>query len=217
MTRTGKVMRSGGRALLVAGLAGLAGSVLASSLNEADVGDFSNDRLLPTAWLLSNSEGGFNIITGTTGGGAGGVDRDYVHFTVPTGYVLSQWLVGQVTTVGGNGSFLGLAEGSELGIDPATARNAAGLLGYRIYGVADRGQDILGEMAKPFNGSSGFNVPLPSGAYTFWVQELSTAGPFTYRFNLVLAPAVPEPATVSMLLAGAALLGWRRQRSSRTA
>lgn len=49
-------------------------------------------------------------------------------------------------------------------------------------------------LQRPINidkGATGFTPPLPSGTYSFWVQEAS-AGTVNYGFNFVIIPA-PEP------------------------
>ena len=179
----------------------------AANLDEATSGDFSNTGLNPTPWFLAYGQGGNNgllgnnILGGSVGAPGVGLDRDYVHFVVPQGYALTELLVGNQTTFGGNGSFIGLAAGTDISIDPNTATTAAGLLGYKIYGASTLGTDILDDMSVPLNGSSGFSRPVGSGDYTLWIRELSSAGPFNYRFNLILSP-VPEPTIAVQLIAG---------------
>jgi hypothetical protein len=203
-------MVAGGMALL--GL--LAAPAFASDHDESLNGEISGDRQNPTRILLSygaaGNKAGNNIVSGKLGRSAGGViDRDYFTAVVPLGYALTELRVGNQTTVGGGGSFLGLAAGSFMPLEPSVA-TAPGLLGWKVYGTADRTTDILDDMAVSGNGASGFTRPLEAGEYTFWAQELAT-GSFNYRFNLMLAP-VPEPAPWIMLGAGLALLGLRRRR-----
>jgi hypothetical protein len=200
----------------IATLGLLAGPAFANDYSESLNGEISADRFNPTRILLSygaasnNGSAGNNIVSGTLGRSAGGViDRDYFTAVVPPGYALTELRVGNQTTVGGGGSFLGLAAGSFMPLEPSVA-TAAGLLGWKVYGTADRTTDILDDMAVSGNGASGFTRPLEAGEYTFWAQELAT-GSFNYRFNLMLAP-VPEPAPWIMLGAGLALLGLRRRR-----
>jgi len=200
----------------IAVLGFLAAPAFALDHDELLNGEISSDRLIPTRILLSygavgnSGSAGNNIISGTLGRSTGGViDRDYFTAIVPQGYVLTELRVGTQTTVGGGGSFLGLAAGSFMPLEPSVA-TAAGLLGWKVYGTADRTTDILDEMAVSGNGASGFTRPLEAGEYTFWAQELAT-GSFNYRFNLMLAP-VPEPAPWIMLGAGVALVGLRRRR-----
>lgn len=192
----------------------------AADYNEAINGDLSNDWLNPNLLLLSygqignNGTAGNNILTGTTGRINGVVDRDYLHVVVPTGYVWSEMRLGSQTNVGGTASFVGLASGSVM-INPNTASNAVGLLGYHLYGAQDLTQDILDNMAVSTNGASGFTTPLAAGDYTLWIQELAT-GSFNYRFNLILTP-IPEPETHAMLLLGIGVLAVieRRKRKQK--
>ena len=183
----------------------------AANLDEATAGDFSNSGLNPTPWFLAYGQGGNNgplgnnILSGSVGAPGVGLDRDYVHFVVPQGYALTQLLVGNQTTFGGNGSFIGLAAGTSISINPNTTTTAAGLMGYQIYGASTLGTDILDDMSAPLNGSSGFSRPLGFGDYTLWLQELSSVGPYNYRFNLLLAP-IPEPRQFSLMLAGLAIV-----------
>lgn len=207
-------------------LAALGASVVAGAARAADLSEsttplvleFSNDRLAPTPWLLDATvpaqgvPGLFaNVLTGTIGRSAQGVvDRDYVSFVVPAGYFLTALRVGNQTTSGGpQGSFVGLAAGPTMPVDPLADPSApdaaAGLLGWRLYSSADRMLDILPSMGLPNQGSTGFTAPLPEGTYTLWMQELAP-GSFTYRFNLVISP-VPEPS--SWLLLGGGLLALR--------
>jgi hypothetical protein len=198
--------------LLIASLGLLSGAACAMSLNETSAGDFSGDRLAPTRFVLDYAAGtpGHNVLSGRTGRGAQGVDRDYLQVVVPHGYRWTQLRVGQQTFSGGaNGAFIGLARGATMPLEP-NVQSAVGLLGWRHYAPADRGTDILDDMSRPANGSSGFSGALPAGDYTLWIQELAP-GEFDYRFNLLLSP-VPEPATALMLLAGLAALR-RRART----
>lgn len=177
----------------------------ADDYDEAISGDLSNDRLNPALLNLtygsvgSNGLLGNNIVSGKLGRSSGVIDRDYLHIVVPVGFALSELRVGNATTVGGSGSFIGIVSGSFMPVSPS-ATDATGLLGYHIYTTADKTQDILDNMATSSNGASGFATPLAAGDYTLWIQELAT-GSFSYRFNLILTQ-VPEPETWGLLLAG---------------
>lgn len=188
-------------ALSLAGLSGWSGTALAATLDETSVGDFSNDRLAPNVFNLDSANGGNNIFSGRIGRQAGVVDLDYITVVVPTGFLWTALILGNQSTVGGGGSFIGLARGSTMPVLPS-ASDATGLLGFRVYSLADRGTDILDDMAASGNGSTGFARPLTAGSYTFWIQELAT-GNFNYSFNATLAP-VPEPASALLLLLGLA-------------
>lgn len=192
----------------------------ANTLDEAVAGDFSGDRLNPTPWLLSynpatppHANAGQNILTGTTGRSGSTVDREYVAVTVPEGYVWTELRVGNQTTVGGSqGSFIGLAAGPVIPIDP-NASTATGLLGWKVYGLADRTTDILDDMAAAGQGASGFSRPLGPGQYSLWIQELAT-GSYTFRFNAVLSP-IPEPGMWLSMTLGLLGIGALRRVTSK--
>lgn len=206
--RFGGLARLGGVGLLLAAW----GLAHAASYNETVQGDASNDRLNPTRLVLSfdavGQVPGSNVVNGTVGRVAGGaVDRDYFHIVVPQGFVWRELRVGnQVTTGGSQGSFIGLAAGATVPVLPSTT-SATGLLGWTLYSNAQATTDILDDMgqghatAGGLNGASGFTAPLAAGDYTLWIQE-TTAGSYTYRFNLLLSP-VPEPSGVWLGALGA--------------
>lgn len=203
-----RLLAPGLRAALLFALAG--GSVQAATLDEAVIGDFSNDRLAPTLWrldgsgLAANGETGHNVIAGRTGR-ADTVDRDYVHLVVPEGYVWSELRIGQQTTTGGSGgSFLGVAIGDTMPLEP-TATSAEGLYLWTHYALSDRGTNVLGAMK--LNGvlAGGYqDGEIGAGSYTLWIQELAV-GSFAYRFNIVLSP-VPEAPVWLLLVTGAVVL-----------
>jgi len=182
----------------------LAGSAQADVVwNEAINGDFSNDGLLPTVVTLA---AGDNSIIGSTGRSPTTtiVDRDYFSITVPTGHVWTSMMLLPGSGGIGGGAFLGLMAGPQFSVPPDT-QTAAGLLGWTIYEEGNIGSDLLLAMAVPGLGSSGFQIPLPAGTYSFWVQELSV-GVAPYAFELGIS-AVPEASTAMAMLAGLALLG----------
>jgi hypothetical protein len=202
----------------VAGLLAATGaSASAAVYNESASGDLSGDWLAPTTWLL-DAKGNpgadshaapatfSNLLIGSVGGGNTSTpDRDYVHIVVPRGYALSALMVGRRTEFGSSRSFIGLASGKFIDIDPTKAADATGLLGFMLYGKDERGTDILDEMAAGPFGSSGFERPLKAGDYTVWIQELAR-GSYNYQFDFVLT-AVPEPATMALWAAGLGMVG----------
>jgi hypothetical protein len=200
---------SSAAALLLAVAAAPAGATLA--WNEAVNGDFSNNRLAPTAVPLV---GGVNEIWGTTGRAVAGgpVDLDYFTITIPDGSVLSSLTVLEGTVPLGDVGFIALVEGNVFTVAPDT-QSAAGLLGWFTYSESSVGQDILPQMAFPSFGSTGFDVPLQAGTYSFWVQETGV-GTAPYRFAFDVSP-IPEPATALSLLAGLGLLAGALRRRGR--
>lgn len=199
--------------LLLAMLSSAAG---AATLDEAGAGDFSNDRLAPTLWLLdgssaaANGETGHNVLGGRFGR-SGVVDLDYVHVVIPAGYQWSELRVGQqTTTAGAAGSFIGVALGSTMPVPP-TAGSPDGLYLWSHFGNADRGTDILPRLKLNGGAAGGYlEGAIGPGSYTLWLQELSP-GSYPYRLNLVLSP-VPVPPSGLLAAAGLlALAGWRRR------
>ena len=173
-------------------------------LDEATTGDFSDDRLAPTAVTL---ETGMNVIAGFSGQSPvpDMHDLDYVRFTVPVGHVLTRFLV-QDAFVGGAFSFVGMQAGPEVTIPWTWSSVNSPLLGWSHFGSADIGSDLLPTMARS-PGSVGFTAPLGAGTYTLWIMELDVSQVSSYRFGLEVAP-IPGPAGAWL----AALLARRPRR-----
>ncbi len=192
---------------------------MAASANHVESvnGDLSGDFRNPTFVALLPS--GSTIVSGTIQGAGMGVsvDLDYFRVNVPTGQVLSALNVLPGTVgAGAIGSFIAIFRGPAA-VDPATA-TSRDTLGYYLYRTADIGTNILDDLGTfnfgGTNPSMGFLPPLPSGDYTFWIQE-GANGVFPYSFALVLA--VPEPPTVLLIaLAGTAIALRRRRRKDRS-
>jgi hypothetical protein len=166
---------------------------------ESAMGDFSNLGTSPTD--LGMLGAGHDQITGTTGQSQGTIDRDYVTFTVPTGFVWSGTTVLPGTQSGGQLSFLGLQAGSQVTVSP-NASDATGLLGWTHYNPSDIGTDILPRMGTNDDGATGFTPPLAAGSYSLWVQDFNP-GTFSYGFDLQISPA---PEAAPSLFAGFAML-----------
>lgn len=135
------------------------------------------DRVTP-AWRLE----GQNQIFGASGGGAGGIDRDYFTFTVPVDLEITSIVVLPNTVTGGSLSFFGLQAGNQITVLP-DATDATGLLGWPHYNAANG--NILHDLSIPALGSTGFVPPLGSGSYAFWIQEFDP-GQFEYGFDFGL-------------------------------
>ena len=177
-------------ALLVACPAGAA-----TVFDEATLGDFSTDGLHPTSL---DFQPGSNEIFGTTGRGTGTViDRDYITFTVPVGYVWSAVIEQPGTQSGGSLSFFGVQAGPQVTVDP-NGFSAAGLLGWTHYDPSLAGTDILPAIGAGGLGSDGFVPPLPAGVYSLWIQDFN-AGTYSYGFDIQITQ-LPEPASAALAL-----------------
>jgi hypothetical protein len=170
--------------------------------DESIDGNFSNSGLSPTVVHVGL---GSNVISGSTGFGAGGIDRDYFSITVPSGAALSSLTVLPGTVVGGDVSFIGVQVGPQVTV-ATDASTATGLLGWMHYGEGNVNRDILPRIGTG-QGAAGFTGPLGSGTYSFWVQDFDNA-PVTYDFDLTLtaAVAVPEPKMSAALAVGLVFL-----------
>jgi hypothetical protein len=191
-----------------AALVATSAPALAAGWNESLDGDLSNDGLLPSAVTLSV---GATTVIGSTGRAitGGPVDRDYFSIVVPAGHVLDSMILLQGATVVGGGSFLGLMAGPLFTVPPTTG-TADGLLGWTVYSDGNEGTNLLAAMSVPALGSTGFDIPLPAGAYSFWVQETGVGvAAYGFEFNI---SAVPEVSPALGLLSGFALLAAVRRR-----
>ena len=178
---------------------------------EAISGDLSNFGLTPTPIGMLTT--GSNQVIGTTGRGTNGLDLDYFTFNLPTGFQLVSLTELPGTTVGGTVSCIGIQAGNQLTV-ATNASTANGLLGWTHYDSSYADVDLLPRFGIASSGSSGFAPPLPSGAYSVWIQDFN-AGTFNYGFHFRVQ-AVPEPGSVSLLLgaavSGAEIVMYRRRR-----
>ncbi len=189
--------------LALAATTAQAGIAVPVGWDEVTRGDLSNTGTAATFVTLAVP--GTSAVVGTTGRAVTGgpIDRDYFSILVPTGFQLTALTLLPGTQPLGDAGFIAMMSGSSFTVDPNSG-SAAGLLGFSLYGVNDIGNDLLPTMGIPSLGSSGFDAPLPAGAYSFWVQETGV-GVATYGFAFTVT-AVPEPATALTLLAGLGLL-----------
>jgi hypothetical protein len=179
--------------------------------NEGVSGDLSNSGLTPTPITVSLGQ---NDVFGTTGKTGTVIDRDYFTFTIPSDMELTAITVLPGTESLGtlDESFIGMQSGPQVTISTA-ATTAAGLLGWYHYGPDDIGVNILPLMGTSGLGSTGFTPPLPSGTYSFWVQEASAG---TVPYGLEFTVATPEPATWTMLFTGLTALATKTSRRARS-
>lgn len=168
--------------------------------DESIHGDLSNDRLVPTSYVLGV---GVHSLLATSVQG----DREYVSLTIPIGLQLSEIILISYDGLDGT-AFIGVQEGAQF-TEPPTGTNVANLLGYAHFGpdLSNVGLDILPEIAIG-DGAIGFTGPLPASTYTFWIQQTGTNAA-TYQFDFVV---IPGPGAIA-LLGMACALRTPRQRS----
>lgn len=193
--------------VLVAGFGALPAPAAASVVDESTLGDFSDERLAPTALRLAP---GVTVLGGWFGASAvpDQHDLDYVTLTVPAGHVLSRMTL-EEAYVGGAFSFVGMQAGPVVTIPATWTQIESPLLGWAHFGSATVGLDLLPDMAAS-PGSVGFAAPLPAGTYALWIMELDRSEAYRYALGLEVTP-VPAPATV-VAMAAVAALGHRRRR-----
>jgi hypothetical protein len=147
--------------------------------DESVNGDLSGDRFNPTNVALLPGVNGV-IATSVSG------DVEYVHFTVPAGFAISQ--VNLVSWSGlDNLGFLAVQAGAVF-TEPPVGTVVANLLGYSHYGPNGGGLiDYLPRMAVS-GGAIGFIPPLSGPDYTFWINQTG-GNAVTYRLDFVVGAA----------------------------
>ena len=216
------------RTLAVAGaLVATTSFAHATNYDEVVSGDLSNNPAAPTN--IGSLTPGSNRISGTTIPSGtfdpnshfySILDNDYVTFTVPTGYALSDITLGTDSIIRPTDRlFLGIAQGSTVSVDPSFT-SASGLLGWTLVDATMVGTDVLPDLglSAPANfpaigGATGFMGPLASGQYTLWALDGDL--PVAYDFKLDTVPAMPEPASWAMMLAGIVVIGRTLRRRAR--
>jgi hypothetical protein len=213
-----KTLKSIGFAAAV--VAGAASSGHAAVIwNQSVNGPLSENPLVPTSFTLSP---GINSIISVVGGGSGetGINQNWVNINIPAGLQLSNLVLASYTSTDAQG-FTGVAAGSTFVGGEAAVNTTSSYLGYTHFGTGAAngsqpptdlvGVDVLpimGNNVLDSPGSAGFTPPLPSGAYTFLIQQLGATTDYQYDFNVT---AVPEPASLGLPALTPILLRRRRQ------
>jgi hypothetical protein len=182
--------------------------------NEGTNGDLSNNQAAPTSFNLG---AGVSSVIGNVNG-TGGDSQDWVEVSIPAGFQLSGYTLASYQSTDAQG-FTGVQAGTSFTGSPFTAGS---YLGYSHFGTgAQNGSlpagsnvglnllPIMGDNVNNSPGSLGFTPPLPSGAYTFLIQQLGASTSYQFDFNVT---QVPEPATLGLLTGGMILAGFSRAR-----
>ena len=166
------------------------GDTAAALHDEAINGDITDDPNNPLPLQLADGD---NIISGSVVS----PDRDYITVNVPAGSQLSGMLLNEYTSTGSQ-SFIGIQAGSVF-TEPPTDTVVENLLGFALFGTTMTGTNILPVIATG-EGTQGFEGALPSGDYTFWIQETSD-NEVDYTFTIQLTAEgedISEPAAQAL-------------------
>lgn len=199
---------------LLAASALLVGTAQALDWNEAFDGDLSGDGAAPT--LVGTLTLGHNHFTGTMGTPniSTPVDADIWNFTIGAGMSLTGINLTSYSATSGsllNESFMAIATGGSIETSDPSLHLSNSLWGYGTDGFGATYTDLLALLdAGPQFGGIGFDGPLPSGNYTFWIQEGTDQINYSIDFVTSAVP-VPEPGS-ALLLGLAGLLLLRRRR-----
>lgn len=147
--------------------------------DEAIDGDISGDMANPIVMPLSE---GTHIVTVTSMTG----DPEYVMMIIPEGFELASIILNDFISDFDGTAFAAVQNGCRF-TEPRRMTNVANILGYTHFGpeslTAPVGSDILDDMSVA-EGAIGFDGPLPSGIYTFWLQQTGAASTSTLAFNV---------------------------------
>ena len=155
--------------------------LLPGNWDEGANGDLSDDHASPTPLVLND---GPNLVVASQEGP--GVDIDYFTFDVPAGKQLELMTLDNYVSNGNNKAFIGIVQGSFFPKDAGSTKQAD-LLGGKVYGAAEIGQDLLPLMAG-LNGAIGFTPPLGAGSYSIWMNQTGAINTTTLRLVLTDAP-----------------------------
>ncbi|MEM1221764.1 MAG: hypothetical protein AAGH40_03305 [Verrucomicrobiota bacterium] len=175
------------------------------TVDESIGGDLSGAFASPDPFTLDL---GNNTLIGQIGangntGATDGSDADYIFFTVEAGQELFSIVVDTYNTSGssGSGSFFGYTEASSF-----TGQGIGDIDGSTIF--SSTSGNLLPAL------QSGSTTPLPSGAYSFWLQETASV---IVDYQITFATqAVPESSAAALLagiIASATLLPRRLRRN----
>jgi len=209
-------------------------AALASSGHAAVIWDESVDGLLssnyntPTAFTLVPGISSVLGIVGTDGSAISPYPnanyQDFLSVTIPVGYQLSSYVCPYWYSPGGDDTgFTGVVQGPTFF---GNIFDTSNYLGWTHVGtgtfddpqdaekpVVTIGVNLLPIMGGNYYnyGAQGFSGPLPSGTYTFLIQQQDADNYYQYDYGVT---TVPEPGTLGLLVGGA-ILAMQRRRTRR--
>ena len=147
--------------------------------DEAVSGDISNDPTNPLELPLSAGITPLSVTTGDR-------DQEYVTITIPEGLQLDTLVLESFSE--SNVAFIGVQEGDTF-TEPLNDSAVQGnILGYALFGEPRQVEtDILDNIARGW-GAIGFEGALPSGVYTFALQQIGISSDYTLAFNVSESP-----------------------------
>ena len=176
---------------LLAACGGDGPSTVVKNYAESVDGDLSNNRERPTRFEIGT---GTTSLSGTVIGedDNGDKDPDYFTITVPEGGVLSELVLTNFEADFDSGAFIAIVEGRTFSVeDLGNDTDATALLGYALFGGEELDENLLPLMVEGNRGGGeapiGFDVPLPAGNYSFWVQQTGPETQYALQFRLDLA------------------------------
>lgn len=155
---------------------------LNAGYDEAVSGDISNDPTNPLELPLSAGITPLSVTTGDR-------DQEYVTITIPEGLQLDTLVLESFSE--SNVAFIGVQEGDTFTepLDDSAVRG--NIDGYALFGEPRQvGTDILDNIARGW-GAIGFEGALPSGVYTFALQQIGISSEYTITFNVSESPVEP--------------------------
>jgi hypothetical protein len=207
-------------AALAAGLIGGSATFVSAAVvwNESVNGDLSNSGTTPNSFTLGV---GTSSVVGNVNGS--GDSQDWVEVNIPAGLQLSSYTLASYQSTDAQG-FTGVQAGSSF---VGSAFSAGSYLGYTHYGTAAQNGSlpavnnigtnllpIMGDNVNQSPGSLGFTAPLPSGSYTFLIQQLGASTSYQFDFGVT---SVPEPTSLGLLGGGMLFAGFSRARGRKLA
>jgi len=169
--------------------------------NEIVNGDLSSNAAAPTP--ITFATGSNRIIGSVTSNTTNTDTRDYITFTVPTGFELTQILQqnyddpNTAPANNGNRGFTAIDEGATT-FEPGTGM-PEDYLGGIFADPRIPGTDILPLYAAGTTAGSGFTSPLTAGTYTFVIQQ---TGPqiSEYTLDFIITADVVAPTGYSVVI-----------------